>query len=240
MGGRGSKSGLNAKEQAEKLNQENRMRNAADISALTQRGLQQAVMQAEETKPDQKPTKAKYIENMNEAQLDLEIAKQQRIIDSANRAMGNIPQSENIGAIPLTQTMRGKTQSQINRVIERSVGQSRNFTDAYKKRERAQKKLAALQKAKNEVAGTGKTQSELQKKKQEKAKAGAKQTLQWKQTSKGGWEGGGYSPKIIKAGNLEIHGNSGYYSVYKDGVLKMQGVSKLSDAKAYAEKLKAR
>ena len=47
------------------------------------------------------PTKAKFIDKMNEAQLDIEIAKQESIIKSANRAMGNTPKSENIGAIPL-------------------------------------------------------------------------------------------------------------------------------------------
>lgn len=184
------------------------------------------------------PTKAKFIDKMNEAQLDIEIAKQESIIKSANRAMGNTPKSENIGAIPLGQLTRGKTQAQKDKIIERSTSQAKKYTDAYEKKKSAERTLKNLQKAKKEVTGTGKTQKELKEEQKKKMQSSTQQTLKWQTTSKGGWSNGGYSPKVIKAGNLEIHGSNGFYSIYKDGKLKMQGINKLSMAKTYAEKLK--
>lgn len=194
--------------------------------------------QAEGTKQEQKPTKAKFIENMNEAQLDLEIAKQQRIIDSADRVMENTPKFENIGAMPLDQFTRGKTKAQVDKIIERSTSQAKKYTDAYEKKKSAERTLKNLQKAKKEVTGTGKTQKELKEETKKKTQSSTQQTLKWQTKSKGGWSNGGYSPKVIKAGNLEIHGSDGFYSIYKDGKLKMQGINKLSMAKTYAEKLK--
>lgn len=182
------------------------------------------------------PTKAKFMDKMNEAQLDIEIAKQESIIKSANRAMGNTPKSENIGAIPLGQLTRGKTQAQKGRIIERDLNQSVKFTDAYNRRERAQRELDALQKAKKEVAGTGKTQRELREEKTKKAVSETQSTLKWKQTQKGGWSNGGYSPKVISAGEFKISGSSGMYTIWKNG--KQYGtVDKLSTAKVIAERL---
>ena len=182
------------------------------------------------------PTKAKFIDKMNEAQLDIEIAKQESIIKSANRAMGNTPKSENIGAIPLGQLTRGKTQAQKDKIIQRSTSQAKKYTDAYEKKKSAERTLKNLQKAKKEVTGTGKTQRELREEKTKKAVSETQSTLKWKQTQKGGWSNGGYSSKVISAGEFKISGSSGMYTIWKNG--KQYGtVDKLSTAKAIAERL---
>ena len=184
----------------------------------------------------QVPTKANIIENMNETQLDIEIRKEQRKIASAEKTMGNTPKQENIGAIPLGQLTRGKTQAQKDKIIQSSTNQAVKFTEAYNKREQAQRRLDALQKAKKEVSGTGKAQKQIKDEKIKKTASETKSTLKWKQTQKAGWDNGAYSPKVISAGNFKIEGSSGYFTIYKNGK-KIGSVSKLSEAKAIAERL---
>ena len=185
----------------------------------------------------QKPTNAKAIENMNEAQLNNEIAKQQKIIASADKVMGNTPKSENIGAIPLGQVTRGKTQAQKDKIIERSTNQAKKFTEAYDKKKMAETRLKNLEQAKKSVKGTGKTQKQINSERTKKAVKSAPKALKWETTNKGGYTAnGGYQPKIIKAGNFEIHGTSGYYTVYQNGK-QVGSVNKISTAKALAEKM---
>lgn len=182
------------------------------------------------------PTKAKFIDKMNEAQLDIEIAKQQRIINAANKTMGNVPTVENIGAIPLGQLTRGKTKAQKDKIIERGLNQAVKYKEAYDKREAAQDKLDALQKAKKEISGTGKTLREIRESKKQKIVSETKSTLKWKQTQKASMNNGAYFPKVISAGNFKISGSSGMYTIYHNG--KEYGtVSSLSTAKAIAERL---
>lgn len=191
----------------------------------------------EQTSAKQKPTNAKAIENMNEAQLDNEIAKQQKIIASADKVMGNTPKSENIGAMPLGQLTRGKTQAQKDKIIERSTNQAKKFTEAYDKKKMAETTLKNLEQAKKSVKGTGKTQKQINSERTKKAVESAPKALKWKTTAKGGFTAnGGYQPKIIKAGNFEIHGTSGYYTVYRNGK-QVGSVNKLSTAKALAERM---
>lgn len=96
------------------------------------------------------------------------------------------------------------------------------------------KKLSVLQKAKKQVSGTGKTQSQLSK----SAKAAVTKsgnTLKWKTTNKGGYTAdGGYMSKEISAGSYKIRGSSGVFRIY-DGSKQIGGASKLSDAKAFVE-----
>lgn len=173
------------------------------------------------------PTKAKFIDKMNEAQLDIEIAKQESIIKSANRAMGNTPKSENIGAIPLGQLTRGKTQAQKDKIIERSVNQAKKYTDAYDKKETAETRLKSLQKAKKEVSGTGKTQKDLL---SEKKKQAAKSSGDWKstRTKEGTTYSQGENTITKQKGSSLFWLNGKYY------------FNSLSDAKAAAKVLQSR
>lgn len=175
----------------------------------------------------QNPTNAKVIENMNEAQLDIEIAKQQKIIDSADRVMGNTPKQENIGAIPLGQLTRGKTQAQKDKIIERSVNQVKKYTDAYDKKEAAETRLKSLQKAKKEVSGTGKTQKDLL---SEKKKQAAKSSGDWKstRTKEGTTYSQGENTITKQKGSSLFWLNGKYY------------FNSLSDAKAAAKVLQSR
>lgn len=194
----------------------------------------------------QAPTNARVIENMNEAQLDLEIRKAKREIKAAEKTMGanNITDTAEARAMreafPLGVGGDGWTAQRRRaqaRGLQRDLNKAVKYTEANKKKATAETRLKKLEKARNEVKGTGKTQGELNAEKRAKAEKAAPKTMTWKTTQKGGWSNGGYSPKIISAGDFQIHGESGFYSVYKNGKL-IGRTNKLSSAKAYAEKAK--
>lgn len=122
----------------------------------------------------------------------------------------------------------------MDRVVDKAV----SFTSAYDKKQSAQNRLSELQKAKKQVSGTGKTQSELAAKAKNTAKKNAlksSESLKWKTTNKGGYTAdGGYMSKEISAGSYKIRGSSGVFRIY-DGSKQIGGASKLSDAKAFVE-----
>ena len=194
-----------------------------------------------------KATKARDISKMNETQLDQEIEKTQAIIDQANRKMGNNDITNNADAkamreaFPLGVGGDGWSEQRKkarDRGLERDLNRAKAYTDAYSQKESAETRLKALEKAKKQVKGTDKTVSDIQKEKTKSAVENTPKTLKWKTTQKGGWTStGGYAPKIIKAGNIEIHGSSGMYTIFKDGV-RQGSTDKLSTAKAYAERIK--
>ena len=191
----------------------------------------------------QKATNARDIENMNEAQLDKEIEKTQRIIDFHNTVMENnsLDTAETRAmreAFPLgvgmTTAAQQRKQAQVN---ERDAKKAAAYTEALDAKKAAETRMQTLQDAKKKVQGTGKTQKQIREDKVKKAVESTPKTLSWKTTQKGGWSNGGYAPKIIKAGNIEIHGSGGLYTVFKDG--KQVGrTDKLSKAKAWAERNK--
>lgn len=194
-------------------------------------------------KGKQKATNATAIENMNEAQLNNEISKTQREIDRLDKIMSknSLDTAETRAmreAFPLgvgmTTAAQQRKQAQVN---DRDAKKAAAYTDALNAKKAAETRLTALNKAKNSVKGTGKTQKELNAEKVKKAVDSTPKTLSWKTTQKGGWSNGGYAPKIIKAGNIEIHGSGGLYTIFKDG--KQVGrTDKLSKAKAWAERNK--
>ena len=161
-------------------------------------------------------TNARSIENMNEAQLDKEIARTKKKIGSYDKAM--------------SESQKRTQFERMDRVVDKAV----SYTSAYGKKQSAQNRLSELQKAKKQVSGTGKTQSELV----AKAKSAAVKSsdaLKWKTTNKGGYTAdGGYMSKEISAGGFKIRGSSGVFSIY-DGSKRIGGASKLSDAKAFVE-----
>lgn len=162
------------------------------------------------------PTNAKSVENMNEAQLNREIARIEKRIGSYDKIMAE---------------SQKRTQfERMDRIVDKAV----SYTSAYDKKQSAKKQLSVLQKAKKQVSGTGKTQSQLSK--ETKAAAVKSSTaLKWKMTNKGGYSSdGGYTSKEISAGNFKIRGSGSLYRVY-EGSKQIGGASKLSDAKAFVE-----
>lgn len=187
-------------------------------------------------------TNARSIENMNEAQLDKEISKLQDKIKNLDASMSRNLEESGYSksmreAFPLSSGGDGWSKSGRSRQEKErtaSLKKAKNYVDARAQKETATKKLSELQKAKKQISGTGKTQSELA----AKAKSAAVKSsdaLKWKTTNKGGYTAdGGYSSKEISAGGFKIRGSSGYYTVY-DGAKQIGGASKLSDAKAFVE-----
>lgn len=165
-------------------------------------------------------TKVRNIENMNEAQLNKEIARTKKKIGSYDKAM--------------SESQKRTQFERMDRVVDKAV----SFTSAYDKKQSAQNRLSKLQKAKKQVSGTGKTQSELAAKAKNTAKKNAlknSDSLKWKTTNKGGYTAdGGYMSKEISAGSYKIRGSSGVFRIY-DGSKQIGGASKLSDAKAFVE-----
>ena len=194
---------------------------------------------------EQQATKATQIENMNEAQLNKEIARAERAVARAERQMEKSGQptaySKALGeAFPLGAGGDGWTAArrrQLNRDTEKTVRNAGEFTKALQDRDSAQSRLDRLNEALNEVKGTGKTQSQIREERVQNEVKNTKSTLKWKTVQQSSFNGSSYTPKIIKAGDYEIHGSSGLYTIYKNG--RMIGrTDKLSKAKAYAERNK--
>lgn len=187
-------------------------------------------------------TNARSIENMNEAQLDKEISKLQDKIKNLDASMSRNLEESGYSksmreAFPLSSggdgwSKAGRSRQEKERTA--SLKKAKNYVDARAQKETAAKKLSELQKAKKQVSGTGKTQSQLSK----SAKAAATKSgdaLKWKTTNKGGYmSDGGYMSKEISAGSYKIRGSSGVFRIY-DGSKQIGGASKLSDAKAFVE-----
>ena len=189
-------------------------------------------------------TNAIAVENMNEAQLDKEISTTKKRIAQLDKAMGknaigNDAESKGMSEqFPLG--AGGMSQAQIKKLGKKwdaEAQKAAKYVEAKEKQDALKKKLENLETAKKEVAGTGKTQAQLKQEQTQKQVKETAKTLTWKTTQKESWENGGYTPKIIQAGNIEIHGGNGFYRVFKNG--KLVGTTdKLSKAKAAAEKLK--
>lgn len=200
--------------------------------------------------PKQTPTKATQVENMNEAQIDIETRKAQRAL---SRVEAQISKLNGVGqeerdlrdAFPLgTGGLSGAAaQRQAGKLAERARVNAGKLSDAIDRRDSLNRQLDRLQRAKKDVAGTGKTQRQIRDERKAAEVRNTAATMKWKTTSKGGFVNGGYMSKVIEAGNYEIHGSSGFYRVYvghgRDAKQIWQS-SKLSEAKAYAEKHKKR
>lgn len=191
----------------------------------------------------QQATTARFIENMNEAQLDNEIAQAKRDIARAEKIMdkNSIDTAEARAmreTFPLGYGAKTEKQiAQIGKMNERDAYKAKAYTEAWSDKKSTETRLKNLEQAKKSVKGTGKTQKQINSERTKKAVESAPKALKWKTTNKGGYTAsGGYQPKIIKAGNFEIHGTSGYYTVFRDGK-QVGSVNKISTAKALAERL---
>lgn len=201
-------------------------------------------IRAEQNATTQQATNARFIENMNETQLDNEIAQAKRDIARAESTMDRNSITNTAEARAMRETFPlgygGKTEKQIaqmGKMNERDAHKAKTYTEAWSDKKSAETRLEKLEQAKKSVKGTGKTQKQLNAEKTKSAVESAPKSLTWKTTNKGGYTAnGGYQSKIIKAGNFEIHGSSGYYSIYRDGK-QVGSANKLSTAKAFAERL---
>ena len=179
-----------------------------------------------QTTPEQTSTNAKLIDNMNEAQLDIEIEKTKSDIDRYQAIM-----DKNSGGTSYDQSMRESfplgvggsgwndtRRRQFERNNEKSLKMAKEYTDAYDKKQDAQIRLKNLESAKEKVSGTGKTLNEIK----AQRKAEMSKSLKWEKNG-----------KTIKSGDYSIKTvASGFYSIYK-GNKQIGFANKQSDAKAY-------
>lgn len=196
--------------------------------------------------PGMKATNARDINNMNEAQIDKEIKKAERQLQSAKRQY-----EKNIGESASSQAMRGAfplgaggltkgdAERYVSKVSKRELTRSKNVVEASQKMEDAQKRIERLQAAKTKIKGTNKTVSQLEKEKAEQRSKSTQTTMKWSTTQKSErTANGGLKPRIIKSGDYEIRGSSILRVTYSG---KEIGVaSNLKAAKELAENHKKR
>lgn len=195
----------------------------------------------------QQATNARAIDSMNEAQLDKEIARQETIISRAEKTMQKNDITSTAGAKAMQEAFplgvggdgwSAERRRAQQRGIERDTKRATEYTQAYNTKRNAEARLKNLTDAKKEVQGTGKTQSQIKTEKVKQIVANTQSTLKWKTVQKGGYtSNGGYQPKVIRAGDFEIHGSEGLYTIYKNGN-RVGSTDKLSKAKAYVERKK--
>lgn len=137
----------------------------------------------EQKQEEQKPTNARVLHKMNEAQLKIEIQKSQDKIAAYNRQMGinditNTSESNAMReAFPLGVGGSGwsaKSRNAVDRRIESDLRKSGNYTQAYRRRELEQNALKNLQSTLKAVQGTGKTLEQIWKEKEKAEKAAKK------------------------------------------------------------------
>lgn len=169
----------------------------------------------------QKATNAHDIENMNEAQLNNEIAKVERSIARANKIMSNNDITADAGnkarqeAFPLGVGGDGWSAA-------RKKANTKSIQSDVKKS--AEIRLKALQNTKKQVAGTGKTQKQV---KEERLK-NTKSTMTWKkEKSPNGWT-------VSKSGDFSISHLDGTYGIEYRGK-NIGFVNTLKKAKSIAE-----
>ena len=193
-----------------------------------------------------KATNAMLIENMNEQQIDKEMAATQRKIDAAERTMqkNDITNAGNAKAMreafPLGVGGDGWSKQRAkarDKGLENDAKKAKAYTEAYEQKQAAEARLEALKKAKTQIKGTGKTLKQITEERARAAVKNAGKTLKWKTTQKAEWVNGGYKPKIISAGDFQIMGSGGLYQIFKNGKL-IGRTDKLSKAQAFAEKNK--
>lgn len=183
----------------------------------------------------QTPTNARSVENMNAAQLDLEIAKAKREYAAASKQRETISASAFAAdadlreAFPLGTAGLSRTQANrmAGRLAEKSASNGRALSAALDRQKTAEKRLDILQNARKQVGSTGKTTKQLQ----EAPKA--KGTMKWSTAQKESYSGGVLKPRILKSGSFEIRGKS-VLRVYANGK-HIGTANSLSAAKRIAE-----
>ena len=192
----------------------------------------------DELTDSQMPTRAVQIENMNEAQLEQEIAKSDKKLERLQKTMSaNLGcNTQNIGLIPLNQLNgfndKNKNSEESKRKSDKQITSTVNKAVAYTKAkadyDAEKKRNKALNEALNTVKGTGKTAKQI--KDEKLAKIAKNSTTKWEKTTQKGQFG---NVTIRKSGAYEIR--TGAMSlVYKNGE-RIYTANKLKDAIAFVE-----
>ena len=185
------------------------------------------------------PTKSVHIENMNEAQLEQEIAKSDRKLLLLKKTMIDnlVDKTPDVGLIPLNQINgyndKNKNLEEAKRKSDKQITSTVNKAVAYTKAKAnfdAEKKHNdALNKALNAVKGTGKTTKQI--KDEKLADIAKKTTMKWEKTTQKGQFG---NVTVRKSGYFVIRSTGGVFFIYKNG--KQIGMTnKLRDATAFVE-----
>ena len=182
-----------------------------------------------------KATNAVAIENMNEAQIDKEIKKAERVIQAAQNTIdrnirGNATDEALREAFPLGAggLSRKEAERLTGESTERAVKQAKIVSEAIDKRDTAKSRLERLKSVKKEIHGTGKT---LKEKTDSEIKKASQSDRKWSVVQKGGRTNNGYTPRIIKSGDYEIRGSNGFFRVFSSGNM-IATATTLSTAKA--------
>lgn len=195
-----------------------------------------------------KPTNAVHIENMNEAQIDKELSKVDRRLTTVQKAMDKIAGTKTykddmakywLGGFPggsgITKAQQKQHEKYINKVTENAV----KYTKLNGEKSTLEQRKKSLESAKNQIKGTGKTQAEIAAERKKALIKNTKSTMKWETVQKHKYDATGYTPKVIKSGEFKISGSNGFYTVYRNDA-KLGHFNKLSEAKAIAERLKAK
>lgn len=185
------------------------------------------------------PTKSVHIENMNEAQLEQEIAKSDRKLLLLKKKMIDnlVDKTPDVGLIPLNQingyndknknSEEAKRKS--NKQITSTVNKAVVYTKAKANFDAEKKHNDALNKALNAVKGTGKTTKQI--KDEKLADIAKKSTMKWEKTTQKGQFG---NVTVRKSGAFVIRSTGSVFFIYKNG--KQIGMTnKLRDATAFVE-----
>lgn len=184
------------------------------------------------------PTRAVQIENMNEAQLEQEIAKSDRKLLLLKKTMIDIlvDKTPDVGLITLNQINgyndKNKNSEEAKRKSDKQITSTVNKAVAYTKAKAVydaeKKRNKALNEALNTVKGTGKTAKQI--KDEKLAKIAKNSTMKWEKSTQKGQFG---NVTIRKSGAYEIR-TGAMSHIYKNGE-RIGITNKLKDAIAFVE-----
>lgn len=208
------------------------------VSEKKHQARQERVNQKENA--SEKATNARFVENMNAAQLEQEIKRKQDAILKSQEKMNKNGESEQMRAkreaFPLGVGASGWSESrrrQHEKLLKNDLERANQFSLAYQEKQRLEAELNTLQKARQDVGETGKTQNQLKQEKEEPLKK-SNSTRKWTQTAKESRENSSYTPKKISSGDYDITGRSGFYRVFYKGQL-IGNTDNLNKAKNFVD-----
>ena len=184
------------------------------------------------------PTKSVHIENMNEAQLEQEIAKSDRKLLRLKKILIDnlVDETPNVGLIPLNQINgyndKNKNSEEAKRKSDKQITSTVNKAVAYTKAkadyDAEKKRNKSLNEALNTVKGMGKTAKQI--KDEKLAKIAKNSTMKWEKSTQKGQFG---NVTIRKSGAYEIR-TGAMSHIYKNGE-RIGMTNKLKEAIAFVE-----
>ena len=123
---------------------------------------------AEKQAKSSEPTKARFVENMNEAQLDIEISKAEKALARAKAdrkkygAKTSTEQAlQDTSPLGASWSNFGQARRETSKMSESALSRGLKLEAAIKEQESAERRLKELQSAKKRVKGTGKTLKQI-------------------------------------------------------------------------------